>query len=311
MSKITNFKALILIFSFILCLNLYSVENSIFSLSKEVSQLIQSIEFKSDILSNKNNKALYLKILKKIIDNPEEYDNLESHSIAQQLAFGIVDQNIGWTFIKRFDLESEKINLENAKNTKNADKKTVDHIQRIYDETFSNKLQILDQEIVDKIRNSGIKEACLMLYSFIDATEVISSDINVVKLNNENRDTFAKLILAQYSSEGCGICKKTGADVFWFSRYSRCAHQTCFNLIKDIENNTDFKNNEDFKKLNKVMDNGDLNTIHIEIIELVQKSCGNLTILEYLVQNGTEQLTKILKSANDTIFAKKFLKSKK
>jgi hypothetical protein len=55
--------------------------------------------------------------------------------------------------------------------------------------------------------------------------------------NEHDYDVFIQelqeTMLEQYKIEGCGICHKKGGDVFWWSEYSRNAHQACFDLIKD------------------------------------------------------------------------------
>lgn len=49
------------------------------------------------------------------------------------------------------------------------------------------------------------------------------------------KDTLAAGVSNIYALEGCGICEKDGAEVFWFSPHSRCAHAKCIKMIEALK----------------------------------------------------------------------------
>lgn len=111
-------------------------------------------------------------------------------------------------------------------------------------------------------------------------------NVDVVLVTNENRKTHHSSLLNVLNSEGCGICEKKGAEVFWFSPYSRCAHAKCVKQIEAAESTLIKKIDSLFKKDNY----GEQNISHIRAIKAVRKACGSETILSYMEKNGVEAL---------------------
>lgn len=67
---------------------------------------------------------------------------------------------------------------------------------------------------------------------------VITSDkipVTLVQVTNQNTQSLVEKVRSTYDSEVCGICKKSGGDVFWYSPFSHGAHQGCFDQIQRIE----------------------------------------------------------------------------
>ncbi|HLB93697.1 MAG TPA: hypothetical protein VJJ81_00445, partial [Candidatus Babeliales bacterium] len=85
---------------------------------------------------------------------------------------------------------------------------------------------------------------CLISGSVInsaDGSGVVKDGAGAAKNSTVEREDFAAereclkhFIRKLYDTEGCGICKLPGADVFWFSRHSRCAHESCVNMFKPL-----------------------------------------------------------------------------
>lgn len=106
--------------------------------------------------------------------------------------------------------------------------------------------------------------------------------IKVFKMTDENKDTLVSAMTYLYKSEGCGICEKKGAEVFWFSPFSRCAHAKCVKTIKKTESRLTksidllFKNEKDYRHHNNA---------HIMAVKAVRQACGSDTILTYLEKN--------------------------
>lgn len=71
-----------------------------------------------------------------------------------------------------------------------------------------------------------------------------------------------------YQAEGCGICRKPGADSLWFSPFSRGAHSKCLELVKPYEAKARNYLDENF-------DRYDSNMAHVEIIKHVQYIVGH------------------------------------
>ena len=78
--------------------------------------------------------------------------------------------------------------------------------------------------------------------------------------------------------------KKKGAEVFWFSHYSRCAHAKCFKMIQKAQAHLKVVIDMLFEKKERT-------TAHISAIKAVRLACGSETILSYLEKNGIEALT--------------------
>lgn len=106
------------------------------------------------------------------------------------------------------------------------------------------------------------------------------------------RDELIDAILAQYKAEGCGICKKPGADVFWFSPYSRCAHQSCYDIIDPAENEAMNILEKKLKKQGKLA-HGGYNHAHIDLISSIETCIESdyppgTTLLDAIKQDGVE-----------------------
>lgn len=86
-----------------------------------------------------------------------------------------------------------------------------------------------------------------------------------------------------------GVCKQRGADVFWSSPYSRCAHQSCFDLISPALTHV-------YSRLEK-MAKSKYSTAHIAIVRLVQAKVGDVTIKSYCEKNGSDALKKLFNEA--------------
>jgi len=124
----------------------------------------------------------------------------------------------------------------------------------------------------------------------------MAEKISVIKVTNENKAALISLVKRMYENEGCGICEKKGAEVFWFSPYSRGAHAKCFKIIENIENKLIQTIDEVFKDKateSERAKNLSCNMAHVRAIKAVRAACGSETILSYLEKNGTEKLTKL------------------
>jgi hypothetical protein len=104
------------------------------------------------------------------------------------------------------------------------------------------------------------------------------------------REELIAKIRAKYDAEGCGICEKKGADILWFSPFSRGAHSVCFGTIKNVE--ADLMNKIDivFKE------NIDRNMAHIRAVRAVQQELGNISLKKYLETQGVDQLKSLFDS---------------
>ena len=99
-------------------------------------------------------------------------------------------------------------------------------------------------------------------------------DIGVIKADQKR----------MYETEGCGICEKQGAEVFWFSRFSRCAHTVCFKDIENIEADL-------IAKIETIFDDtSDRNMAHIRAVEAVKKVLGPVSIKTFLETEGATKL---------------------
>ncbi len=119
----------------------------------------------------------------------------------------------------------------------------------------------------------------------------MSLNVSVIPVTDENIDAYVYMIQDMYNSEGCGICEKEGAEVFWFSPYSRCAHAKCLTMIQVAESALMQKIDDVFKKSTNP---GKRNDAHIHAIQAVRAACGQDTILAYLEKKGSTALTNLL-----------------
>ena len=115
-------------------------------------------------------------------------------------------------------------------------------------------------------------------------------NVGIIKVTDDNRQQLIKMAMSVYESEGCGICKKPGADVFWFNPHSRCAHKVCFDLIKNAEKDLYTNLSFFFKEKD---DHGKGNMAHVAAVEGVEKEIrkeGIATIKEYIDKHGETRL---------------------
>lgn len=106
-------------------------------------------------------------------------------------------------------------------------------------------------------------------------------------LDAVTKQKMANDIRRMYSEEGCGICEKKGADVFWFSQFSRGAHTKCYQDIQSIS-----------EKLLKAIDgtykdNHQKVMAHIRAIGGIRRACGSDSISAYLEKNGHDALQRL------------------
>jgi len=85
--------------------------------------------------------------------------------------------------------------------------------------------------------------------------------INMKKLSQGERKAVSDGIMNMYNAEGCGICKKPGADVFFFTTHSRCAHKKCYDKIATAL--------QPIIDATKDMDNGETNMTMIDVMKEV------------------------------------------
>lgn len=111
-----------------------------------------------------------------------------------------------------------------------------------------------------------------------------------VLIVNPNTEVPSK-VREMYEAEGCGVCEQSGAEVFWFSPNSRCAHAVCYVTIEKIEADLIAKINALF------VDSFTRNLAHIRAIKAVKKELGGVTIKKYLETNGPLKLKAIFDSA--------------
>lgn len=101
----------------------------------------------------------------------------------------------------------------------------------------------------------------------LNLEEYMNLNAAVVPVTEGNREALHSFVLNMYQSEGCGVCEKEGAEVFWFSPYSRCAHAKCFKQIEAAEStlyqtiDSLFKNEKHY---------GEQNSAHIKAIKAVR-----------------------------------------
>ena len=113
--------------------------------------------------------------------------------------------------------------------------------------------------------------------------------VGVVKVTDQNRDALRDMISRIYEAEGCGVCEKSGADVFWFNPVSRCAHSVCFEEIKAIEADL-------IATIDSVFQKSDRNMAHVAAIRAVRKELGGVSIKTFLDTNGAAKLKSIFDS---------------
>lgn len=111
-----------------------------------------------------------------------------------------------------------------------------------------------------------------------------------IGVTDETRGALIARIMGKLQAEGCGVCEKSGGDVFWFSLGSHCAHSVCYSEIKAIEADLIATIGSIFKE------NGDRNMAHLAAIRAVKKELGSVSIKKFLEKNGAERLKSIFDS---------------
>jgi homoserine trans-succinylase len=115
-------------------------------------------------------------------------------------------------------------------------------------------------------------------------------NVGIVKLIALERQEMINTVLEMHKAQGCGVCEKSGAEVFWFSHISHFAHTVCYQTIKDVEADLNAKINSLYK------DNQDRNNAHVKAIRAVKKELGTVSIKTYLETNGAKNLKLIFDS---------------
>ena len=110
--------------------------------------------------------------------------------------------------------------------------------------------------------------------------------VAAVPVTDDNKEALVSMITNMYNSEGCGVCEKEGAEVFWFSPYSRCAHARCFKIIEPATSTLYLTIDDLFNGAK----HGEHNDAHIKAIKAVRSACGSDTIMSYLEKNGLDAL---------------------
>ena len=132
-----------------------------------------------------------------------------------------------------------------------------------------------------------------------DDENSVESGVTVALINvtDDNREALVNFVKSTYDSEGCGICKQSGAEIFWFSPHSRCAHKACFELIKTAEGNLCADIDTIFKS---EKDHSDQNFAHCAAIEAVEEAInksGESSIKTYFEKHGEANLKKLFDTA--------------
>ena len=286
-----------------------AVENKCFSLTQRVGILMHDADILRE-LAAPSKKEFCLQAFKSLIQHPEYYYNpiwrAQSTSILKSMhdIYALVSENIAWKTIKHFNLEDDKITLTQAKEYADANRGVVSLLEKNYTAAFKQKLDNISSEEFEIITLSAVKEAASVLFVAFNGIQSVSllgniAPIAVVKLAQDNKDAAMAAVRNMYDAEGCGICRKTGADVFWFTPYSRGAHNACYALIKEIESDIDvlitnkFKDESDFGKLHGA---------HVAVVAAVQHACGNNSLKEFLINNGTDALKSLFNTVGKEAF---------
>jgi len=118
-----------------------------------------------------------------------------------------------------------------------------------------------------------------------------SLSVGVVRVTDQNKKELKAMVRGMYEAEGCGVCEKPGAEVFWFSPVSRCAHSVCYGTIKNIEAYL-------ITRINTIFEGtGARNMAHVRAIGAVRKELGGVSIKTFLETNGAEKLKSIFDSS--------------
>src|SRR3990167_124559 len=107
-------------------------------------------------------------------------------------------------------------------------------------------------------------------------------------------ETIMEFVHNIYVVEGCGICKKRGADVFWWSPYSRCAHRDCFRMLEGLGRSFYAAADRKFGRRNYQGQN----LAHIEVAREIERHISDRaeSIKEFIGKYGIEEIEKIYES---------------
>jgi len=128
--------------------------------------------------------------------------------------------------------------------------------------------------------------------------------VEVIPVTDETREPLREFVHSIYHAEGCGICGKEGAEVFWFNPHSRCAHRECYDFLSPALEGA-------YAVLDEVFgdDNSRKNDAHHKLVRLVLSQIGQQTILECANKSGIDYLKKLFnqntRQAIDHILANK------
>ncbi len=118
----------------------------------------------------------------------------------------------------------------------------------------------------------------------------MSITAKVITVTNENKAALATEIMNLYHEEGCGICEKKGAEVFWFSIYSRCAHAKCVVKIRPAE--TQLLATID-KLFECEVNRGPHNFAHMVAIKAIKRALGPGSLETHLEKQGEKVVTEV------------------
>lgn len=92
-----------------------------------------------------------------------------------------------------------------------------------------------------------------------------------------------QLVVSSYMADPCGICEKPSRedDVFWFSRVSRTAHKSCYDRLKQVEQEADRLLDSCCTQYNRA-------DAHIAVVQQVRNKVG-VPLLDIIELPGGEE----------------------
>lgn len=108
------------------------------------------------------------------------------------------------------------------------------------------------------------------------------------------REEIKKTVDSIYEQDGCGICHRRGAEVFWYSSYSKCAHRNCYNYIAPATKrfcdavDTLAKSRPEEPELKSLLNVAGNDAVQQEI-----NRNGMISIKEYADKNGLHKLQQL------------------
>jgi len=105
-----------------------------------------------------------------------------------------------------------------------------------------------------------------------------------------------RIFMGTCEDEGCGICERPGAEMFWLSPHSRCAHRACFVVTRPaLQQAYDLIDAIPEDPIEKF---GPRNDARIAMARQVRAACGDRTILQASEQFGEEDFNEIVGCAS-------------